>query len=121
MMKTVSVAAALFLALTGSAFAQNIGGTYTVAGTTGNGAAYRGQARIELTSDTTCRITWRTGENEVSEGICMRNRNAFSAAYRYQNLVGLVIYQVMPDGTLNGIWTIAGQPGSGTEVLTPAR
>jgi hypothetical protein len=120
-MKTTILATACLLALAGDASAQSVGGRYSVQGTTAQGSAYRGVAQIELTSDTTCRIVWRTGENEVSEGICMRNRNAFSAAYRMQNVVGLVIYQVMPDGTLNGVWTIAGQPGAGTEVLTPSR
>jgi hypothetical protein len=26
---------------------------------------------------------------------------------------------VMDDGSMQGLWTIAGQPGSGTENLTP--
>ena len=120
-MKIAAAATVLFLALTGAAAAQNLGGNYTVQGTTATGSGYRGTARIEATSDTTCRIVWNTGNGEVSEGICMRNRNAFSAAYRHQNVVGLVIYQVMPDGTLDGIWTIAGNAGAGREVLTPAR
>ena len=34
-------------------------------------------------------------------------------------VVGLVIYQVQSDGTLDGLWTIAGQEGVGTETLTP--
>ena len=33
--------------------------------------------------------------------------------------VGLVIYKIMSDGTLNGLWTVADTPGNGTEVLTP--
>jgi hypothetical protein len=32
---------------------------------------------------------------------------------------GLVIYKIEKDGKLNGTWTIANQPGSGTEILTP--
>jgi hypothetical protein len=30
-----------------------------------------------------------------------------------------VVYQMKPDGTLEGLWTIADQGGVGTEVLTP--
>ena len=32
---------------------------------------------------------------------------------------GIATYTVQVDGTLNGIWTIDGQDGQGTEVLTP--
>jgi hypothetical protein len=35
--------------------------------------------------------------------------------------VGLVIYQLMPGGTMNGLWTIAGERGSGKKVLTLIR
>jgi len=33
--------------------------------------------------------------------------------------VGLVIYKVNDDGSMEGLWTIAGQGGTGTETLTP--
>ncbi len=32
----------------------------------------------------------------------------------------LVVYKVADDGTMHGLWTIAGQDGNGTEVLIPA-
>jgi hypothetical protein len=35
--------------------------------------------------------------------------------------IGLVVYKVRADGSLDGLWTIAGKEGSGTEVLTPAK
>jgi hypothetical protein len=35
--------------------------------------------------------------------------------------VGLVVYGLQPDGTLKGVWTLADQPGDGTEILTPAK
>jgi hypothetical protein len=49
----------------------------------------------------------------------MRNQDAFAAGYVMGDSIGLVIYKLMPDGSLNGIWTIAGKNGAGTEVLTP--
>lgn len=58
---------------------QSIGGTYTVAGTNFDGSKYGGEATITLTSDTTCTIHWETGGSS-SDGICMRNDNAFSPA-----------------------------------------
>ncbi len=98
--------------------AQSIGGTYTVAGTNFDGSKYGGEATITLTSKTTCTIHWETGGTS-SDGICMRNDNAFSAGYVMGEEIGLVVYKVEDDGSLHGLWTIAGKNGSGTEVLTP--
>jgi hypothetical protein len=49
----------------------------------------------------------------------MRNEDSFAAAYQLGKAIGLVIYHVQDDGTLDGIWTIADKAGAGTEVLTP--
>ena len=51
----------------------------------------------------------------------MRYGIAFSAAYVMGETVGLVIYEVLPNGTLEGIWTIADVAGVGTETLVPVR
>lgn len=117
-MKKLLMAAALACAGAVPVSAQSIGGNYTVQGTNHNGSPYTGKAQITLTSDTTCEIVWNTG-GQVSNGICSRNDDAFAAAYVLGNAVGLVIYKVQEDGSLQGLWTIAGQPGTGTEVLTP--
>lgn len=100
------------------ATAQSIGGTYTVAGTNFDGSKYGGEATITLTSDTICTIHWETGGSS-SDGICMRNDDAFSAGYVMGKEIGLVVYKVEKDGSLHGLWTIAGQNGNGTETLTP--
>ena len=89
---------------------------YNVEGTNLDGSPYDGTAEIQLLSETTCQIRWVTGSSE-SVGICMRYGPAFAASYVSGEVVGLVIYQVMDDGTLDGIWTITGQNCSGTEVL----
>ncbi|TPN86522.1 hypothetical protein FJ987_06085 [Mesorhizobium sp. CU2] len=102
------------------AAAQSIGGTYTVAGTNFDGSKYGGEATITLTSDTTCTIHWETG-GSTSDGICMRNDNAFSAGYAMGKEIGLVVYKIEEDGSLHGLWTIAGQNGNGTETLTPKK
>ncbi len=101
-----------------AAMAQSIGGDYAVEGTNLDGSSYGGTAKIVLTSETTCEIYWTTGPS-TSQGICMRNGNACSAGSVMGEAIGRVIYQVMEDGALEGVWTIAGQPGSGTEKLTP--
>lgn len=101
--------------------AQSIGGRYQVQGHNSDGSTYRGTANIVLTSDSTCRITWNTGADSISRGICMRKGSVFSAAYKLGNSVGLVIYDVQSNGTLRGVWTIADESGSGTETLIPLR
>jgi len=101
------------------AFAGNVGGRYQVNGTNLDGSPYRGSARITPSSNSTCRIEWRTGST-TSSGFCMLAGDALGAAYKLNDSVGLVLYKLQPDGSLNGIWTIADKPGAGTEVLTPA-
>lgn len=117
-MRRFLLAASAVLALALPAAAQDIGGDYTVDGTNLDGSPYKGTAKIVLTSETTCEIYWTTGAS-TSQGICMRNGPAFSAGYVMGDAIGLVIYQVMDDGSMRGLWTIAGQEGSGTENLTP--
>ena len=102
------------------ALADDFGGNYTVSGTNFDGSHYTGTAKITIQSSTTCTITWTTGTTN-SDGICMRNDDSFAAAYKLGKDVGLVIYKLHSDGTLDGLWTIAGQDGNGTEVLTPAK
>jgi hypothetical protein len=117
-MKLAVLAAAAMLVTASSAFAQSIGGKYDVEGTNFDGSAYQGTAEITLTSETTCVIEWQT-QGTTSSGICMRNDAAFAAAYELNGEVGLVVYRVQDDGTLDGLWTLAGKEGNGTEVLTP--
>lgn len=117
-MKRLFLAAAIAASLVAPAAAQSIGGEYTVAGTNHDGSTYTGTATITLTSDTTCVIEWATGTSN-SKGICSRNDDAFAAAYVLGTSTGLVIYKVKDDGTLDGLWTLAGEGGNGTEVLTP--
>ncbi len=113
------IASALLCALSAMpAAAQSIGGGYDVAGTNFDGSPYSGTAEITLTSETTCVIEWTTGST-TSQGICMRNDDAFAAGYILGDEIGLVVYKVMSDGSLHGLWTLAGKEGNGTEVLTP--
>lgn len=114
-------AAALFLTATAALAAPgDVGGRYRAEGTNANGSPYRGTAQIVVTSANTCRIEWNTG-GTTSEGICMRNQNAFSAAYELQGKIGLIIYEINDDGSMDGIWTIADQEGVGTERLVPVK
>jgi hypothetical protein len=117
-MKRLMLAAALLAASTVAASAQSIGGTYKVEGTGLNGAPYGGVAEIRALTDTTCEIVWQTGP-QTSNGVCMRYGPAFSAFYVLGDAIGMVIYEVKADGSMEGLWTVTGQNGSGTEKLTP--
>jgi hypothetical protein len=118
-MKRLLLAAVVVCASALPGTAQQIGGTYEVDGTNFDGSKYGGTAEIRLTSDTTCEIYWTTGTT-TSQGICMRNGIAFAAGYVLGDSTGLVVYEIKDDGTLEGLWTIAGVDGNGVEILTPA-
>lgn len=116
-MKRLVACVLLAAGLVSHAQAQTVReGTYDVAGTNLDGSKYRGTARIKLTSETTCSIEWKTGDT-TSTGICMLHENAFAAGYVLGNSVGLVVYEVQPGGVLDGVWTISGEDGAGTETL----
>ncbi len=109
---------AALCALAAPAAAQDVGGRYLVQGTGLNGAGYGGAAVIARTSDVTCEIVWNTG-GQITEGICMRSGNVFSAAYVIEGRAGMIIYTIAPDGSMQGTWTIAGVNAVGTEALYP--
>jgi hypothetical protein len=99
-----------------------IGGRYRTQGTNLDGSPYEGEAEIIASGRDRCRIVWRTGKRSEQRGICMRSGFVFVAAYQFrEGAVGIVTYEVQPDGVLKGMWTIADADGRGTEVLTPAR
>ncbi len=102
-----------------AADSQTINGRYTVIGANIDGSPYRGEAQITLTSQNTCRIAWTVGS--TPQGICMRSANTFTAAYSLNGKIGLVIYQIMNDGSMQGLWTLADTQGVGRETLVPVR
>ncbi len=120
-MKTIIGAFLLSIVLAVPAGAVDFGGKYKVDGTNFNGSKYSGVATITITSDTTCSIEWATGGDANTQGICMRNDDAFAADYVMGKDIGLIIYKVAPDGSMKGLWTIAGNSGVGTETLTPMK
>jgi len=109
--------ALLAVSVSGAAAAQSVSGVYSVEGRNFDGSRYRGTAEISVTSKNTCRIRWSVGSQ--SEGICMRNGAVLAASYGQGSTAGLVIYNIRPDGRLEGLWTMADRDGVGTETLTP--
>lgn len=112
------IALALALILAGPATAQQVGGTYAVRGVNLDGSSYGGTVEITPTSDYTCDIVWTTG-GATSTGICMLDEQTLAAGYELNGKVGLVIYRIHKDGTLDGTWTVAGVNAVGAEYLTP--
>lgn len=119
-MRTLIAALAIATLGTTAAFGQSVGGRYSAEGTNFDGSPYYGTATITRSSNTTCRIDWKTAGTS-SSGFCMLSNGSLAAAYRLGNSVGLVLYELQSDGSLTGIWTIADKPGAGKEVLTPLR
>ena len=115
--RTAFAAAMLVAGLATAALAEDLEGTYEVHGVNPDGSTYSGTAEIIATSETTCRIIWSVGTE--SSGICMRNGIAFAAGYVLRDKVGLVIYKIRQDGSLDGTWTVADEDGAGTEMLIP--
>jgi len=120
MRNSILATAAIFTGLITSAAAQSIGGEYRVSGKNFDGSRYSGTAQIVFQNNQSCRISWITGST-TSQGTCMRRGRTFAAGYTLEGIVGLVVYVLQPDGSLDGVWTMANKPGSGTEVLTPKR
>ncbi len=116
MLRRLGIALA-FACMPMAASAQSVSGRYTVEGRNFDGSRYRGVVEIIVTSNNTCRIVWNTGS--TSEGICMRNGSVLAASYGQGNTTGLVIYEIRPDGRLEGLWTMADRDGVGTETLIP--
>jgi hypothetical protein len=119
-MRAFGLALMLLAGGAATAAAQTVGGRYAVNGTNFNGSSYSGTAVITRSSNTTCRIHWNTGDT-TSEGFCMLANRSFAAAYKLGSAIGLVVYDLQPDGSLVGVWTIADKSGSGAETLTPVR
>lgn len=116
-----AAAAAILVAGVAAAGAQQLTGRYQVIGDNGNGTGYRGVAEISGTAGGNCAIRWAIVNTPPTQGFCMRQGNVLSAAYRLGNSIGLVVYRLNDDGTLDGTWTIAGQEGVGKERLVPQR
>ena len=82
---------------------------------------YTGTVEITLTSEHHLRDPLGDCAARPPTASARATTTAFAAAYVLQDAIGLIVYKVMEDGTLDGLWTIAGKEGNGTEVLTPAK
>jgi hypothetical protein len=116
-MRTVVLVLLLVAALIEPAAAQTVSGNYALSGRNFDGSTYKGTVQI-TPNGSTCRIVWQTG-NSKSEGLCMLSGKTLAAFYRLGSEYGLVIYELQPDGSLQGRWSVADKQGVGTELLVP--
>jgi|GEM_PF-575532 len=104
-----------FLLLAPPALAQREG-LYDVTGTNLDGSAYDGVAQIRLVGMNSFNITWRIG-NQIVEGVGMASGRSIAVAYGLAQRPGIGLYQLNPDGSIEGEWTIIGAPALGRERL----
>jgi hypothetical protein len=107
----------LLLALAAPAAAQRAG-LYDIRGTNPDGSAYAGVLQLRQVGIVSWAALWQVG-NERIEGVGMSTGNTLALTYRAANTQGFAIYEILPNGTLTGQWTLVGSSGIGTETLTP--
>jgi len=112
---TMALPAVVLAASVSAASAQTVGGKYKAQGINPDKSTYSGTA--EITRDgNNCHITWDVGSEW--EGQCMLSGAAFAAWYRSGDTTGLLLYWLMPNGVLEGRWTLA-NGDTGRESLIP--
>ena len=105
------------LALASPAQAQR-NGLYNVAGVNPDGSAYTGQMIVQQVGLASWRVAWQVGGNRF-EGYGMSAGPVFSVGFILGERPGIAIYQLGPNGTMSGQWTLVGSSAIGTENLTP--
>jgi hypothetical protein len=118
MIRTICAVFVFALATPASSETLKLASTYDEVGTNPDGSTYKGTATVDILSDTTFSIKWTIGST-VYSGFGMRRDDNLAATYMVNGQPGLIIYKVGEGGVLNGLWSIRGQNGSGTDRLTP--
>lgn len=104
-----------WIALASAAAAQDITGQYTMQGNQPGGSSYTGVTEIVATGQT----YQIDQDNGTLTGVGLLVGNQFSVAVSDGIDTYLGVYEVMEDGTLQGIWTVEGEDRVGIETLTP--
>ncbi|TPG51525.1 hypothetical protein EAH89_19965 [Roseomonas nepalensis] len=93
-------------------------GTYDVNGTNPDGTAYTGTMTIQQVGLASWRVRWQIGQAQI-DGYGMSVGTVFSVGFALSERPGLSIYEIAPDGSLSGQWTLVGSSAIGSENLTP--
>lgn len=100
-----------------------IGGKYDADGVDISGKKYASRTTIEAEGDA-YRVTWKMPDGTEFVGIGIRNGKTLSVSWAGQQpqgvLLGVMVYEIKKDGSLEGKWTMLGAKGKiSTETLTP--
>ncbi|MCX7932393.1 MAG: hypothetical protein N2588_07605 [Rhodovarius sp.] len=110
---------ALLLLLASPAQAQR-SGLYDIIGRNPDGSEYGGVAELQQVGLSSFRIVWETGGN-IIEGVGMVSGLVLAVVFGLGDQTGMGMYELRPDGTLEGTWTIIGSQVTGYETLRPRR
>jgi hypothetical protein len=91
-------------------------GVYAVEGRNADGSAYDGTLELVPRRDGTWVLTWRLGSDTV-RGLGLVQGEVLSVGYAAGGAPGIAVYRILPDGRLEGSWTMG--EGVGRETLTP--
>ena len=117
MFRTISIFAFLVVAASANADTLALSSHYSAVGVNPDGSKYKGAVSVKIISDSTFAIEWTIG-GVIYKGFGMRRNDALAATYMINGEPGLVIYQV-EGNELDGLWSVRGENGSGSEHLTP--
>jgi len=108
----------ILLALAATPALAQRSGAYRVAGTNLDGTSYEGVVLLQQVGIVSFTLLWRVGGTEI-RGVGMVSGHNFAVTYGSTERPGLGIYELQPDGTMVGSWTLVGANQIGTETLTP--
>ncbi|MBE9604611.1 hypothetical protein IAI18_07020 [Acetobacteraceae bacterium H6797] len=95
-------------------------GVYDVTGTGSDGTPYTGQLMLAQVGLSSWQVQWLIGPTRMI-GVGMTSGNTFAVTFDVGNATGMSIYNVAPDGSMTGQWTMIGGNGIGTETAVPQR
>lgn len=116
---TIAMMVLLFSVAVASGQTQDIEGRYQVSGTNlGGSGQYSGEVAVTRTGDV-YQVAWSFGQDQhIGTGILFNGQ--LSVIYQPEGQSpGIAVYQIEPNGTLLGIWTMLGGQILGTEEWTP--
>ncbi len=119
MIKWTFLAVFLTTIFVATALASDISGRYSLQGTDpGNGGTYHGEVLV-VRKDDVYVVAWRIGDQRFV-GTGLRVDDGFAVVYESRDTpAGLVLYKILPDGSMTGIYTNLGQTRVGTETWKP--
>ncbi len=92
-----------------------LSGLYHVTGTNPDGRPYQGTLTIESRGEVYT-LLWEIGSTSI-EGVGLLKGDTLSAGWE----CGVVVYSVLEDGSLEGVWALCGESRVGTERAVPQK